>query len=527
MFNVDVCIIGAGPAGMAAAIDCAKAGASVVLLDEQARPGGQIYRAIKADGHPLGDVFGPDYLRGASLVETLGSAKIQHVTEATIWRVDPDKTVYWSRRGKAEQLKARRIILATGALERSFPFPGWTLPGVMTAGASQILLKTAGIAPKQAVMVGTGPLLYLLAVQLINAGAKPAAIIDTQSPKQYLHASRFAINALKGHKYLTKGLKLLGQIRKAGVAHYTQATDICAHGNGDGQGSSADKVEQLSFRSGGKTITLPAATVLSHIGVIPNVQLSRAMGLEHDWDHVQRCWRPQLDAHNNTSLDGVAIAGDSGGIGGALVAEYQGQLVAAEALYALGYLDEAHWQQQTQALTQSIKQEIAIRPFLDTLYVPPQQALTPSDNTIVCRCEEVTAGEIRHHAREKCNGINQIKTYTRCGMGPCQGRYCGPTVAEIIADETRTDIAKVGYYRIRHPIKPLKLGELASLTPVSESFIQRYRANQGGSSPAKTTQAATQATDQAETQSSIHTTNQNKESKHDSHQKAVHQPANE
>lgn len=493
---------------MAAAIDCAKAGASVVLLDEQARPGGQIYRAIQADGHPLGDIFGPDYLRGATLVDALDNTKLKHITEATIWRVDPDKTVFWSQRGKAEQLKAQRIILATGALERSFPFPGWTLPGVMTAGASQILLKTASIAPKQAIMVGTGPLLYLLAAQLINAGAKPAAIVDTQTPKQYLLASRYAINALKGHKYITKGLKLLRQIRKAEVAHYTQATDIYAHSKDD----SKDKVEQLSFRSGGKEIILPATTVLSHIGVIPNVQLSRAMGLEHDWDPVQHCWRPRLDKHNNTSLSGVAIAGDSGGIGGALVAEYQGQLVATEALHALGYLDRTQWQQRTQTLKQVIQQESTIRPFLDTLYAPPQQALTPPDNTIVCRCEEVTAGEIRHHARNQSNGINQIKTYTRCGMGPCQGRYCGQTVAEIIADETRTDIAEVGYYRIRHPIKPLKLGELASLTPTGESFIQRYIINQDKNKQDTTNQNAI---------------NHDKERKHDNYQEAVHQPANE
>ncbi len=128
MLNVDVCIIGAGPAGMAAAIDCAKAGASVVLLDEQARPGGQIYRAIQADGHPLGDIFGPDYLRGATLVDALDNTKLKHITEATIWRVDPDKTVFWSQRGKAEQLKAQRIILATGAWSvhsrfRAGPYP--------------------------------------------------------------------------------------------------------------------------------------------------------------------------------------------------------------------------------------------------------------------------------------------------------------------------------------------------------------------------------------------------------------------
>ncbi|UXI03279.1 NAD(P)/FAD-dependent oxidoreductase [Photobacterium sp. TY1-4] len=470
MRTVDVCIIGAGPAGMAAATQCANAGASVVLLDEQARAGGQIYRAITADGHPLSEVLGPDYLHGATLVQALDAAPLEHITEATIWRVDTDRTVYWSRHGKSEQLQAKRIILATGAIERSFPFPGWTLPGVMTAGASQILLKTARIAPQKAVMVGTGPLLYLLAAQLINAGAPPSAIVDTQMPGSYLKASRHLAGALQGHQYLVKGLKLLRQIKQAGVAHYTQARDIEAVGT--------QTVEQLRFRSKGKTVCLDTATVLSHIGVIPNVQLTRAMGLDHVWDQVQRCWRPALDTFHNTSLNGVAVAGDGSGIGGAKVAELQGSLVAAEALRALGLLSQEQHQQQTEPLLARIHKELAIRPFLDTLYPPPQQALAPADRTLVCRCEEVTAGEIRHLARNQCHGINQIKSLTRCGMGPCQGRYCGPTVAEIIAAETNQSPSEVGYYRIRHPIKPLKLGELASLTPVTHSFIQPYQSKE-------------------------------------------------
>lgn len=467
MRNVDVCIIGAGPAGMVAATECAKAGASVVLLDEQPRPGGQIYRAISTQGHPMGDVLGPDYLHGSTLLQAFSEVQLDYINEATIWRVDPDRTVYWSRRGKSEKLHARRIIIATGAIERSFAFPGWTLPGVMTAGASQILLKTSGIAPKNAVMVGTGPLLYLLAGQLINAGATPAAIVDTQLPTSYLKASRYLANALFGHQYIVKGLKLLKQIKQAGIPHYTQATDIRADGG--------EQLEQLTFNIKGKAHTLTTSTVLSHIGVIPNVQLTRSMGIDHEWDSQQRCWKPTLDETLNTSLAGIAVAGDGCGIGGAKVAEKQGHLVAIDALHALGYLPSERWQQETQRLILAIRKELAIRPFLDTLYSPPQQAMTPEDSTIVCRCEEVTAGDIRKMARNHCNGINQVKALTRCGMGPCQGRYCGSTVAEIMAAETGKEPAQVGYYRIRHPIKPLKLSELASLAPSEKSYIQPYR----------------------------------------------------
>uniref|UniRef100_UPI003D122A29 (2Fe-2S)-binding protein n=1 Tax=Vibrio sp. TaxID=678 RepID=UPI003D122A29 len=356
------------------------------------------------------------------------------------------------------------------AIERSFPFPGWTLPGVMTAGACQIMMKTAGVIPQNAVMVGTGPLLYLLAAQMTDAGSPPKAIVDTQQPDSYFKASKYLLNAWLGKKYLVKGIGLLAKIKKAGVKHYTRATDIAGYGEG--------KLERINFRCGNQWHALEAENCLAHIGVIPNVQLTRAMEMDHHWDPVQVCWRPTLDENNSSSIEGVAIAGDSGGIGGALVAEHQGNLTAVSALYALGKLPQQQYDVESKSLKKVIKRELAIRPFLDTLYTPPEQALQPADDTIVCRCEEVTAGQVRQHAVQGANGINQIKTFTRCGMGPCQGRYCGPTVAQIIANETGQSMEKVGYYRVRYPIKPLKLGELASLTPVSQSFMKQYKSKE-------------------------------------------------
>lgn len=468
MRDVDVCIIGAGPAGMSAAIECAKAGCKVTLLDEQPFPGGQIYRNVGNGRQPQGALLGPDYTCGAELVKTLSSlTAIEYIPRATLWRVDRDRTVFWSRDGKAEQLRARRIILATGALERPFPFPGWTLPGVMTAGAAQIALKTSGIVPVNSVMVGTGPLLYLLAVQLIKAGSPPKAIVDTQTPERYLKAARHVYQGLAGYPYLIKGLKLLAQIRQAGIPHYRGVKDIAAQGT--------DQIEALTFTRRGKSIRLETGVVLSHIGVIPNCQLTRAMEIEHHWDSIQQCWRPELDSRNNTSVPGVAVAGDGAGIGGAIVAGYQGKLTACETLFAIGRIPETQWQEEIRALQGLIKKELTVRPLLDTLYAPPQQALEPEDNTIVCRCEEVTAGEIREFARKGCRGINQMKAFTRCGMGPCQGRYCGTTVASVIAGAGGISPNEAGYYRIRYPVKPLTLGELASLTSEKHSFITPYR----------------------------------------------------
>ncbi|MDK9759446.1 (2Fe-2S)-binding protein, partial [Vibrio sp. D173a] len=331
----------------------------------------------------------------------------------------------------------------------------------------QIMMKTSGLVPTNAVLVGTGPLIYLLAAQMVDAGSPPKAIVDTQQSSSYVEATRYAGGALKGHKVLFKGLKLLAKIRRAGVKRYTGATDIAAYGD--------QTVERLTFTAQGQPHALNTDTLLSHIGVVPNVQLTRAMGLEHEWDPLQICWRPRVDQYHQSSRQDVFVAGDGSGIGGAMAAQYQGQLAAVSALMSLESDGEMSLTEERDKLRALIDKEIGVRPFLDALYTPPKQALTPSDQTIVCRCEEVTAGQIRRQAERGAHGINQIKTYTRCGMGPCQGRYCGTTVAHIIQEEAGIPMEKVGYYRLRNPIKPLKLGELASLTPIGESFMYKYR----------------------------------------------------
>lgn len=306
--------------------------------------------------------------------------------------------------------------------------------------------------------------LYLLAVQMSDAGATPKAIVDTQQSASYLKAAGYWLNAWQGRNYIAKGLTLLSKIHKLGIKRYTSSTDIEALGS--------QRLEGLTFQSSGRTVELKGETVLAHIGVIPNVQLTRAMGLEHVWDSLQVCWKPKLDSNNMSSRYGVFVVGDSGGIGGAIVAELQGELVAQNTLQDHELNGNLITKNNDNPIKAIINKELSVRPFLDALYTPPKQALTPSDQTIVCRCEEVTAKQILDHVDQGACGINQIKTFTRCGMGPCQGRHCGSTVAHIISDKVGISMEKVGYYRLRNPIKPLKLGELASLTPAKSSFIK-------------------------------------------------------
>jgi len=449
--TVELAIIGAGPAGMAAAVLAGELGLDTVLVDEQNSPGGQVYRAIEraAPDTPLG----PDYLAGRPLAAALRASRVDYRPNTTLWHVDPDGTLFLENAGHTETVTARRILLATGAIERPVPIPGWTLPGVMTAGAAQTLLKTADLVPEgRVVLAGQGPLLYLVATQLARAGAPPGAILETAPLDNYLDAARYLGSLWPGRRLLTRGLGLVAAIKRAGVPIRRGVRGIRAVGR--------RTVDRIVWEGG----ELAANYLLLHEGVIPNIQISLALQLRHEWDETQLCWRPALDAWGQTSLPNIAVAGDCGGIAGAEAAVLTGRLAALDAALWLGHIGEAERDSRARPIQAALDRERALRPFLDRLYRPTRSVMVPAeDDIIVCRCEEVSVGRIRRAARLGATGPNQLKAFTRCGMGPCQGRICGPVVAAIIADVHRRPIAEIGTYRPRAPFKPITVGALADL----------------------------------------------------------------
>ncbi len=447
----DLIVIGAGPAGMAAALAAKRRGLDVLLLDEQPDVGGQIYRSITATDAQRQRILGPDYSYGESLAAAVKAAGVEHWPGAAVWQVDPDKTVHLLRGGATCHIVTKALVIATGAMERPFPVRGWTLPGVMTAGAGQILLKNASLVPNApVVLAGCGPLLYLLAAQYLRAGVAIQAILDTAGGTDWRLAIRHASALLAGWGDVRKGLGLLREIRAAGVPFHKGVDQLRIEGAG--------AVEAIEFSSRGQTHRLPCRLVLLHQGVVPNNQVTWSLRAEHHWDDEQLCWVPTCNAWGESSLPGVYVAGDGAGIGGALVAQLQGELAGIAVANALGK-GEA---QNGEAQRTRIRQHMAIRPFLNRQYRPRDAFRIPADDVIVCRCEEVTAGSIRELVALGCAGPNQTKSFSRCGMGPCQGRQCGLTVTEIIARASGLPPEEVGYYRIRPPLKSLTLAQLAS-----------------------------------------------------------------
>ncbi|MGD9614971.1 MAG: NAD(P)/FAD-dependent oxidoreductase [Alphaproteobacteria bacterium] len=452
----DLIVVGAGPAGMAASALAAQLGLDTVLIDEQDSPGGQIYRAIERAGSESGrnSPLGADYLAGRPLAAALRTSGVRYRPGATVWHIDPggnggDVSVSVVAEGGSETIAARRILLATGAIERPVPVPGWTLPGVMTVGAVQILLKTADLVPAgRAVVAGQGPLLYLAAIQLARAGAPPLAVLETTPRENYAASMRYIGGWWSGRRDFLKGLGMIAELRRLGVAVRRGVRGLRASGR--------YRVESVAW-DGGETA---ADHLLLHDGVIPNTQIGLALQLAHIWDEAQRCWRPALDEWGRASLPSVVVAGDAAGIEGAAAAVPSGRLAALDAAHLLGRIGEAERDGRAVPLRADLARARAIRPFLDTLYRPSDQVLCPADDVIVCRCEEVTAGQIRRAVRLGAQGPNQVKAFIRCGMGPCQGRICGPVASVIIARARDVPIEEVGTYRPRAPYKPITLGAL-------------------------------------------------------------------
>jgi thioredoxin reductase/bacterioferritin-associated ferredoxin len=452
----DLLIVGAGPAGMRAAVEADARGLSVVVADEGADAGGQAYRGA-ASGPFAGTAdLGRDHASGGRLIAAFEASRVRKLHRTAVYMVESDEGGGFlvglaQARGEALLVKARSVLVATGAHERAVPVPGWTLPGVMTAGAAQTLLKSSALAPDgPIVMAGMGPLPYLLAAQYARLGVRIAAVLD-MTPAGNAWRALPHLPSFLASPYVWKGLGLLMRTYRS-TRVFWRATEIEAVGDGH--------LSAVRFRSGGRERELPAGVLLLHCGVVPQVNLTMACGAAHEWNGRRLAFEPVRDADGRSTVDGLFIAGDTGGVGGADAAEAEGAVAALAVVRRLrgGLFEDAA---VLSAWRGRLRKALRGRAFLDVLHRPGEALLMPSDDVVVCRCEEVTAGEIREAVLRGAVGPNQAKAFTRAGMGPCQARMCGLTVNALIADQAGLAPEEVGYMRLRMPVKPITVAQMA------------------------------------------------------------------
>lgn len=437
----DILIVGAGPAGMAAAIQGAKSGAKITIVDNKPEPGGNIYSGLLSTRKSHSNVWqaaGSTYQQGAKLIDEFMRCGVKYLPQHSLWHIAPDGTIGIIGADGAKSFKAKKIIMATGAQERPMPMTGWTLPGVMGVGSAQILFKNGGPLPQDPiVIIGSGPLPLLYASQVLAMGGKIAAFIEPMGAVKHVAGIKNMRGAWHGKSYLLKGIGYLIKRKLARIAIYKNAKNIQIIGD--------EFVTAVHFTTD-KPHKIKAKTILLHDGVIPNVNPTGAAELAFEQSKAQQSWAAVSDGI-------LHVAGDAGGILGAKAAALTGEKAMLDALGL----------NVPQKLMACLEKEQKFRTFIDAVYPPMGNAQFATNETIICRCELVTREAIQATLATTGNDPNRLKSALRCGMGPCQGRMCALSVEAIIADQLQIDAQTIGFHRIRSPIIPITLGEFAKL----------------------------------------------------------------
>ena len=424
-----------------------------MLIDEQPAPGGQIYRGAETASPAQRRILGPDYLAGGRLIAEFRHSGAEYRPNTQVWRIGPGNALDCSAGGT---VRARRVVLATGAIERPVAFPGWTLPGVMTAGAAQIMLKMGGLLPAgRVVLAGTGPLLLLVAAQLLDAGVDVAAVAETTRPGIRLRAALTAHPALATDPTLRRGLGLLASLRRHGVRQIHGVRSLEALGT--------DRLTAVRIGRTSSRQVIAADLLLVHFGVVPDLQAPRSVGLPVQWSGAQGALAPAVNGWGRSADPALFVAGDGAGIAGSVAAALRGRLAGLAAAADLGRLGATERNRRAEPVQAALARELRVRPLLDAWFRPAADLLRPADDVVVCRCESVRAGRLREVARSTGPDADAVKAVTRCGMGACGGRQCGAALARLTAAAHGLPPEACPPPRVRPPLRPIRLGALAAV----------------------------------------------------------------
>lgn len=455
-------VVGAGPAGIMAAYTAAEAGVQVMLIDDNPLPGGQYYRQSPSEfkfPHPH-DAFS-GRLDAAPLYKKLEHPNIKTVYNTQVWGAFDQRILTLADAEKSYSIQSDRIILATGAYDRPVAFPGWTLPGVLGAGATLRMIKTQWVLPgKRILLAGLGPLQMALADALVRMGAKVVCIAEAanpltkvnQLPKFWGHWDRIS-EAIGYMRNL--------QLHKAPIWF----NHVIVEASGEDQVKSA-KIARLNRQGNiipGTIREYQVDAVCLGYGLLPSFQLAAALGCKLRIDEHLNWYVPIHNEFMETTQPGIFVAGDVTEIAGAKVAAVQGKIAGLEAAHQLGLVDDAKRNRMFNVLNSELKRLNRLTSALHELYAyRPIINHLAKDDTLLCRCEEITYGQVKQALAEGAADLHQVKLHTRAGMGYCQSRFCSVLIAPIIAEATGRSLSEIQPFTVRPPIHPIPLKILAS-----------------------------------------------------------------
>ncbi len=411
--HFDVLIVGAGPAGIAAAVRAAEAGGRAGIVDENLAPGGQIWRGSSSNGKHSSQATTWHQRLKASDVTLLFGKRVFHQPESGVLLAEGPDEVFELRYGS--------LIVATGARERFLPFSGWTLPNVMGAGGLQAMVKSGlPVSGKRVVIAGTGPLLLAVASYLRKQGAEIPLICEQVSWKKL---AGLAASLIRYPEKISQAFSLRKDI--AGIPLAASSWPLAAHGQ--------QKLESVTVCRAGKSETIPCDYLACGFHLVPNIELPMVLGCRIRNGYVQ------VNDFQLTTVEKVFCAGEPTSIGGADLALVEGQIAGWAATGQLDAARELFPKRETfRQFARLLDETFCLRSELRSL---------PSPDTLICRCEDVSYARLREHTSWRA-----AKLHTRCGMGPCQGRVCGPATQFLF---------KWAPDSVRPPVFPARIADLA------------------------------------------------------------------
>ncbi|CAO3437581.1 FAD-dependent oxidoreductase [Azospirillum argentinense] len=461
----DLLVLGAGPAGLAAAEAAARRGADVVVLDERPQSGGQYFKPL-APSHRADRPTDRQFRAGRALVDAARLAGATIVQEATVWGAHAPDEVVAVVAGRETVYRPRRLVIASGAYERPAPFAGWTLPGVMTTGAGQTLARAYRVAPgRRVVIAGNGPLNLQLACELVEGGVTVAAVLESASRPSPAQWRALWTAVRSAPSLIGDGARYLLRLRRAGVPVLWSHGVVAAEG--------AERLERVRYAPLGadgaprlgESVTVAADALCLGYGFIPSTEIARALGCAHRLvDRHLGYLATETAEDGATSLPGVFAVGDGVDLGGSKVAQARGTLAGIAAATQLGFADTDP--EQGRRARTDLRRAEGFQAALWSIYqAPPLRLDAVPDEAVLCRCEEVTFGQVRAEIAAGHDSLAALKRNTRLGMGRCQGRYCAATAALLLEQATGRPRAADQYLAPRLPAKPTPAGAFAFEKP--------------------------------------------------------------
>ena len=463
MKTFDLVVIGGGPAGIAAAATAAKHGLSVALIDERPTLGGQIYKRV-GPGFKVKSAkeVGKDYFLGEELINELENSSVELFLETLVGTIENSAVVIVRNGESAERLSYKKLLISPGAYDRPVAFPGWTLPGVITAGAAQSLVKTQRVNPGSRIFfAGSGPLALAFPAQLSGYGANIVGIIEAAPRPGIFKALRILLAVIGNLDLMRDAAKYQFHLISNRIPMTYRRIIISANGKDRVESVTHAKVDKNWRVIPGTEKTVEVDALCVGYGFFPSVELFRLLGCELAYEESRGGAVVKLDNWGATSVANVFGAGDGTGISGSYVA------IAAE----LGKISETSLTALATGFQKTFKRRTKFQSAINNAYEIKSGIYALADNkTVICRCESVTLENILP-VLESTVDPSVVKAYTRCGMGLCQGRNCQRQISALIAEKQNISIAEISQATPRFPTKPISLGQIADSSITSEKYF--------------------------------------------------------